>query len=279
MAIPEKIIDFHVHLFPDRMFDAVWEAFVSNYRWDVLYRMYHERCIEYLHEKGVEKIAYSNYAHKGGVAKGLNEWNLKILGNYDELYCFAAYHPDDKDALEIAENVLSHPRVLGIKLQLLVQRFYPHDERLFPMYEMVMDKGKYLLFHAGTGPVGNEYVGLNHFRKLLKRYPELPAIVAHMGAYEYKGFMDILDEYPRLYLDTAFAFFREFEGRGSYDQGKEALERYRERILYGSDFPNLILPRESEIETLSHYDLSDAFYERAFFENGKELIERTVSGS
>jgi uncharacterized protein len=278
MAIPEKIIDFHVHLFPDKMFDAVWKAFISNYRWDVLYRMYHARCIEYLHEKGVGKIVYSNYAHKEGIAQGLNEWNLNILEKYDGLYCFAAYHPADKNALEIAETALSHPRVLGIKLQLLVQRFYPHDERLFPMYEMVMDKGKYLLLHAGTGPVGNEYVGLLHFRKLLKRYPGLPAIVAHMGAYEYKGFMDMLDENPNMYLDTAFAFFSEFDGKGSYDLGRQALEHYRKRILYGSDFPNLILPRESEIEALLRYELSDEFYKRVFYENGKELIERTVSG-
>jgi predicted TIM-barrel fold metal-dependent hydrolase len=146
------------------------------------------------------------------------------------------------------------------------------------MYEMVMDKGKYLLLHVGNGPVGNEYVGLDHFKKLMKRYPELPAIVAHMGAYEYKGFMDMLDDNPNMYLDTAFAFFKEFDGKGSYDLGKEALECYRKRILYGSDFPNLILPRESEIETLLNYGLSDEFYEGVFFENGKELIERTVSG-
>ena len=278
MAIPEKIIDFHVHLFPDKMFEAVWKAFISNYKWDVLYRMYHARCIEYLQERGVGKIVYSNYAHREGIAERLNEWNLGILEKYGDLYCFAAYHPGDKNALKIAEMVLSHPKVLGIKLQLLVQRFYPHDERLFPMYEMVMDKGKYLLLHVGTGPVGNEYVGLDHFMKLLKRYPELPAIVAHMGAYEYKGFMDLLDENPRLYLDTAFAFFKEFDGKGSYDLGGEALERHQKRILYGSDFPNLIWPRESEIETLLRYELSDAFYERIFFVNGKELIERMVSG-
>ncbi len=278
MAIPGKIIDFHVHLFPDRMFDAIWKAFISDYKWDVLYRMYHARCIEYLHERGVGEIVYSNYAHREGVAEGLNEWNLGILDEFEGLYCFAAYHPGDKNAVKIAERALSHPRVLGIKLQLLVQKFYPHDERLFPMYEMVMDKGKYLLLHAGNGPVGNEYVGLDHFRKLMKRYPELPAIVAHMGAYEYNGFMKALDENPNMYLDTAFAFFKEFEGKGSYDLGKPALERNRKRILYGSDFPNLIMPRESEIETLLSYDLSDEFYERVFFENGKELIERTVSG-
>jgi len=58
----------------------------------------------------------------------------------------------------MARKVLDHPKVLGFKLQLLVQRFYPHDDRLFSMYDMVMERGKRILFHVGTGPVGNEYV-------------------------------------------------------------------------------------------------------------------------
>ena len=85
----------------------------------------------------------------------------------------------------MAAELLDHPRILGFKLQLLVQRFSPDDERLFPLYELVMAKGKRLLLHVGTGPVGNEFVGVAPFRRLLARYPDLPAIVAHMGALEY----------------------------------------------------------------------------------------------
>ncbi len=274
--LPSRIIDFHVHLFPDRMFDAIRDYFTKGYRWDVIYPLYHRECVSYLRERGVEKIVFSNYAHRAGVAESLNEWNLRLLDGDPDLYCFAAYHPDDDNALAMAEKVLDHPRVLGFKLQLLVQRFYPHDPRLNPMYEMVMERGKRLLFHVGTGPVGNEFVGLAEFKKLLERYPEIPANVAHMGAYEYAGFMDLLDGHPGLYLDTAFAFFGEFQGKGGFNLGGEALEAHRDRIVYGSDFPNLILPRESELETLLGYGLSQEFYDRVFYRNGLDLIDSIV---
>ena len=277
MHIPSRIIDFHVHLFPDRMFDAVWNYFSSGYRWDVIYKMYYRDCIKYLRERGVDKIVYSNYAHREGIAGSLNDWNVRILDDDPGLYCFAAYHPGDAEGRSMAEKVLDHPRVLGFKLHLLVQRFYPNDTRLYPLYDMVMERNKRILFHVGTGPVGNEFVGLAEFRKLLKRYPLLAANVAHMGAYEYSGFMELLDDHPGLYLDTAFAFFREMQGKGMFDLGNEALEKHRNRIVYGSDFPNLIFPRESEIETLLGYNLSQGFYDSVFYRNGMSLISEVSS--
>ncbi len=269
--MPEKIIDFHVHLFPDRMFEAIWDYFYKYYAWDVKPRLYWKQCVEHLNACGVEKIVFSNYAHRAGVARGLNEWNLDVLKQYPHLYCFAAYHPADDDGLEMAEQILEYERVIGFKLQLLVQRFYPHDERLFPLYEMVMKKNKRLLLHVGTGPVGNEFVGASHFRKLMERYPELPVNVAHMGAFEYAEFIALLDCYPNMMLDTAFVFYPGIEG--SFNLGGEVLEKYRNRIVYGSDFPNLLFPRESEISGLLSLGLSAEFYTMIFHDNGDKLIK------
>lgn len=270
--LPEKIIDFHVHLFPDKLFDALWATFATHYQWDVIHKIYSRECVAHLHRNDVSPVVYSNYAHKKGIADGLNRWNLSLLDEYPDLYCFAAFHPDDDNCLELAEQVLAHPRVLGFKLQFLVQHFYPGDERLFPLYELVIERNKRILFHIGTGPVGNQYVGMKNFTPVLKRYPELPANVAHMGAFEYQAFMDLLDDHPQIYLDTAFTFFKNidmgFNLDGSY------LERYKDRIVYGSDFPNLILPREEEINALLELDLCQAFYDNIFFNNGMALIAR-----
>jgi len=161
-------------------------------------------------------------------------------------------------------------------LQLLVQRFFPQDERLFSLYDLVRERGKRILFHVGTGPAGNEYVGLVHFKKLLLLYPDLQANVAHMGAFEYQGFMDLLDKHPNLYLDTSYSFFKDMHEKGGYNLGKVPLEKYKNRILYGSDFPLLIFPRESELETLASYELSPEFYEKVFYENGNNLISSIV---
>jgi hypothetical protein len=268
--LPEKIIDFHVHLFPDRLFDSIWEFFDKDYGWSVIHHLYYRECVDYLRERGVGAMVYSNYAHKQGVARGINAWNVKVLEEIPDLYCFAAYHPDDPDALSMAEELVQHPRIVGFKLQLLVQRFHPHDERLMPLYELVRAKNKRVLLHVGTGPVGNEFVGLEHFKKLLKRFPDLPVNVAHMGALEYQGFMELLDDHPNMYLDTAFTFYPGMPG--SFDLGPECLERYQDRIVYGSDFPNLILPREMELDCLLGYNLPQSFYNKVFRGNARRIL-------
>ncbi|HUN54928.1 MAG TPA: amidohydrolase family protein [Smithella sp.] len=268
--LPAPIVDFHVHLFPDKLFDAIWRQFVAEYGWSILHPLYCRECVTYLREKGVGPIVYSNYAHRKDIAKRLNDWNLKILEELQDVYCFAAFHPDDKDGLSMAADLLDHPRILGFKLQLLVQRFSPDDERLFPLYEMVMAKRKRLLLHTGTGPVGNEFVGVAPFKRALARYPDLPAIVAHMGALEYGAFGALLSGHPLLYLDTAFSFLPDLGAM--FNLGNEFLEAHRDRILYGSDFPNILFPREDEIDTLLELNLSQAFYDAVFRDNGLRLI-------
>ncbi len=269
-GLPEKIIDFHVHLFPDDLFEAIWDFFKRHYGLEVVHKLYAQQCIEYLRDKGVDAIVYSNYAHKKGVAERLNDWNVNLLDRTESLYCFAAFHPDDDKALEMADRIITHPRVLGFKLHFLVQCFYPDDERLFPLYEMVMKHNKRLLLHIGTGPIGNDYTGIIRFRNVLARYPDLPANIAHMGAFEFGEFFDLLGGHPKLFLDTSYCFlpgkFRMFKLEN------DLLERYQNRILYGSDFPNLFHHRREEIMALKALGLSRRFYDRIFLENAKTLL-------
>ncbi len=273
--LPKKIIDFHVHLFPEKGFDAIWNAFEVIYNHPVLHKLYHNECIEYLRQHDVGPIVYSNYAHKKGFAQKMNEWNRALLDNTQNIYCFAAFHPEDENAMDYVEDILSHPKVIGIKLHFLIQEFYPYDERFFPLYEMVIQKNKRLLMHIGNGPIGNQYTGFNSFKKLLEYYPDLPVNIPHMGGYEYGEFMNLLDIHPELYLDTSYSFWPQVtEG---YNLGAEQLEKYQDRILYGSDFPNVILPREDEITGLLQYELSDEFYNKIFYENAKKMINKSCA--
>jgi predicted TIM-barrel fold metal-dependent hydrolase len=142
---------------------------------------------------------------------------------------------------------------------------------------MIIRSGKRILFHVGTAPFRSEFVGIRHFRKVLKRYPELSATVAHMGAYEYEEFFELLDMYPQLYMDTTYAFLPDIPMH--YQLGPAYLETYKDRILYGSDFPNVIFPREVEIENLMDLRLSQEFYTKVFWENGLSLIREITHGN
>jgi predicted TIM-barrel fold metal-dependent hydrolase len=269
--LPRQMIDFHVHLFPDGFFDAIWRFFGEHLARQIRYKLYYRECIAYLRERGVGPIVYSNYAHRKGIAKVLNDWNLRILEEFPDLYCFAAYHPDDDDALATAERLLAHPKILGFKLQCVVQQLSPCDSRLFPLYEMIIERKKRILLHAGTGPVrGSEFVGIAHFQKILDRYPDLPANIPHMGGLEFEAFLGLLDHHPGLCLDTSYSFVPHTPY--IFDLGNDCLEKYKDRILYGSDFPNLIHPREAEIEYFLHLGLSPDFYTKVFHDNGRALI-------
>ncbi|MEW6406492.1 MAG: amidohydrolase family protein, partial [Chloroflexota bacterium] len=142
--------------------------------------------------------------------------------------------------------------------------------RLFPLYEATIEAGKRILMHVGTGPIGNEFVGYKEFRKLLARYPRLKVNVPHMGVLEVVPFLETLDEYPDLYLDTAFAFFP--NDTGMYRPTPEDLARYQDRIVFGSDFPNLIFPWETEIRILKEMKLGEEFYRKVFRDNALRLL-------
>lgn len=272
--LPPRIIDFHVHLFPDKGFDAIWKFF-ATYGAEVFYKCYTPQCIDYLKQRNVRPIVFSNYAHKSGIAAPMNAWNIELLAKYEDLYCFAPYHPDDADALKYAERMLAHPRVAGIKLHFMVQEIYPQDERLFPLYELVTAKKKRLLMHIGNGPIGNQFVGYHHFKKVLDRFPELPVNIPHMGGLEFEPFMALLDDHPNLYLDTAYSFWPGLPFTFNLDPAY--LEKHKDRILYGSDFPNVILPREGEIDYLLSLDLSNEFYEKVFYANGMRLLTENTN--
>lgn len=269
---PESIIDFHVHLFPDKGFDAIWNFMEKASDQSMPYKLYYKECIAYLNRHGVSPIVFSNYAHRAGIAEPMIEWNFQVLEEFSDLYCFSPFHPDDRNALAYTEQALMHPRMAGVKLQLEVQKFYPHDERLFPLYEMIIDKKKRLLLHVGNGPIGNPFVGYEQFKKVLDRFPDLPVNIPHMGCYEFSEFMGLLDDHPNIYLDTAFTFWP--DQPYTFNLEKEVLEKYKDRILYGSDFPDIFLPREGEIEYLLSLGLSDEFYWNIFFNNGKKLLSQ-----
>ena len=49
------IIDSHVHLFPPRVFDAIWRWF-DRHAWNIQYRLYAEEVLAHMREHGVARV-------------------------------------------------------------------------------------------------------------------------------------------------------------------------------------------------------------------------------
>lgn len=289
-----RYIDSHVHFFPERMFRAIWAYFEKIYRvfypsWINRYQLSTEQLVEFLKNQKIKHYTTLNYAHKRGIAEGLNEWTHNFCQNNPAAIPVGTAHPDDPNFLEYSEKCLTELGFKGFKFQFMVTDFYIHDSRLKPLYRLFHDLDKILIMHTGTAPGPNQQpipglkVGFKHFLKFFKDFPDNKIIVPHLGGYEYESFFKIVEQHPNVFLDITMVFvdpavqvFPEGDSPINFI-GKSRLlsflEDFGDQILYGSDFPNIPYDYSDSIKGFLKLGLSKKTYEKIFFTNAKTLFD------
>jgi hypothetical protein len=275
-----EYIDSHVHLFPPKIFKAIWNFFERRddkgmiRGWPVEYKYSTEKLIQILREHNIRYFTTYNYAHKGGVADYINDWIHQFALSHKQAIPFGCLWPGDKNCENYIQKIFDEYHFQGIKIQPLVQKFYPFDERMDKIYKLIIDRGKWINIHAGTAPYRNKFVGYKNFLKFIEKFPNINVIVAHMGAFEYQKFLNLADKYENLYLDTTMIFILDnvFPERKSRQPTKEQLLSFQEKILFGSDYPNIPYKYKYSTQGLLELDLPRSFYENIFFNNAKRIF-------
>ncbi|MFL5398303.1 MAG: amidohydrolase, partial [Myxococcales bacterium] len=78
------IVDAHVHLFPDRLAEAIRRWF-SEHAWEIRYQIGVEEAVRTLREGGIDRMVALPYAHKPGMARALNDFTLSIAREHPEI--------------------------------------------------------------------------------------------------------------------------------------------------------------------------------------------------
>jgi predicted TIM-barrel fold metal-dependent hydrolase len=255
------VIDAHVHLFPDRLFDAIWRWF-DEHAWTIAHKVHADDVVDRLEQTGADRAVGLLYAHQPGMAEALNAWIGAFARRRTMVIPCATVHPRDEDVLGVlrrgrdvhgAKLVKQHCHVLGIA---------PDDPVMFPLYEACIELGLPLNLHVGNGPKLPGYKapsdavsGAARTEAVLLRYPELRLIVPHLGCMEDDVFLSWLDRFPNLLLDTAMAMVPFLEGMNVGDRAR--LGDHPDRILFGTDFPNIPYPIETELRALRALKLDE----------------------
>ena len=129
----------------------------------------------------------------------------------------------------------------------------PDDPRLDPVWRASARWRKPVVIHCGPEPSNPAYgldtrtvSGADRLRCALDRHPDAIVIVPHLGFDDTPRFEAMLAEYPDLYLDTTMVVGAFFERQP--DVG--ILRRHPDRILYGTDFPNIPYEWDHELKAL-----------------------------
>jgi len=252
------VIDAHVHLFPDRMFEAIWSWF-DRHAWPIRYRLQASDVIAFLLSRGVAHLVVLQYAHKPGIARELNRWMVETCRAHPRVTGLATVFPGEPDAVGILEEAFDLG-LAGVKLHCHVQRASPDDPAMHAIYEVCAARAKPLLIHASREPKSSAYhcdphalCGAEKVERVLRDHPRLRLCIPHLGVDEFDAYGTLLERYDNLWLDTTMMLADYLP----YPWPSRLLHVRPERLIFGTDFPNLPYAWDREIRRLRVRGLKD----------------------
>jgi len=252
------VVDSHVHIFPDLLFDAVWGWF-DQFGWPIRYRLYTDNLVAFLLQRGVRHIVALQYAHKPGVARDLNRYMVDLVRRCSAVTGLATVFPGEAGAREILETSF-RAGLKGVKLHSHVQCFRMDSAGMHEVYRVCSDWAVPLVIHAGREPKSPAYAcdpyAICHWtfvERVLEAYPALKLVVPHLGADEFDAYRGLQDRFDHLWLDTTMVIADYLPIKNPPDLGCLRAER----LMFGTDFPNIPYAWDREIRRLAALGLPE----------------------
>ncbi|UDY24784.1 amidohydrolase family protein [Nocardioides sp. Kera G14] len=270
------LIDVHTHFMPDNVLAKVWDYFdavgpMTGMEWPITYRFAEEQRIGLLRDFGVLRFTSMIYAHRPDMAAWLNAWARDFAARTPEVLQTATFYPEPSVEQYVDLALGSGTRIFKIHIQ--VGDFAPDDPALDATWGMVSDAQVPVLIHCGSGPAPGRFTGPDRMRTLMRRHPRLRLVIAHMGLPEYADFLDLADRYEGVHLDTTMVFTDFTEALAPFPpELRPRLDELGERILFGSDFPNIPYPYLHAVEAVERLELGDAWLRGVLHDNAARLF-------
>lgn len=144
----------------------------------------------------------------------------------------ASVHPRDSNAV----SDLKKQAALGaqaIKIHPAVQRVYPDDPLLDPIYDECGRLGMPVFFHGGRAGIEPEYAHrftlIRHYEAAIAKHRDVNFILGHAGARDVADAIPFTRRHPNVFLDI--------HGQGIRQLDQMIDELGPERLVFGSDWP------------------------------------------
>jgi predicted TIM-barrel fold metal-dependent hydrolase len=270
------LIDLHVHFMPKQVMDKVWAYFdsagtLTGTEWPIAYRTDEADRLERLRAMGVRRFSSLVYAHKPGMAAWLNAWASDFAARHDDVLHTMTFYPEPDALAYVTKGLASGVQVVKVHVQ--VGDFDPRDPALDDVWGVLSDARVPVITHCGSGPAPGRFTGPAVFAEVLRRHPDLTAVIAHLGMPEYDEFLHLAARHPRVHLDTTMAFTDFAEARSPFPTAlRPRLLELADRIVLGSDFPNTPYPYAHQVESLQRLELGDDWLRGVLHANAERLV-------
>jgi hypothetical protein len=270
------LIDVHVHFMPKPVMDAVWRYFDAGpehfgMQWPIHYRSSEAERVATLDQLGVRTFTSLLYPHKPGMAESLNTWARDFAARTPRCVSTGTFFAEESAAGYVRAALDAGTRVFKVHVQ--VGGFDPRDDVLAPVWGMLADAGAPVVVHCGSGPHGGAHTGPGPFGEVLAAHPTLTAVIAHCGLPEYAEHIDLVRRYRNVHLDTTMVGTRFMDAIAPVPPDVVALlGDLGDRVLLGTDFPNIPYPYVEQLAALERFGLGDDWLRAVCWANGERLL-------
>jgi uncharacterized protein len=245
-----RVLDLHVHAFPDRVAGPALHHLERMSGVPPRYDGTLDGLRAVMARSGVEEAVVQPVATRPESVAGINDWAAANRDGYVSF--FGAMHPDHPDPEAEIER-LAGLGLGGIKLHPEFQEFRPDEDRMTPIYEALVRHDLVVFFHAGADiaiPTINSSPAV--FARILDAYPTLRVGLAHMGGWrQWDEVLEVLAGRD-VVLETSFTL--DYIGA---DRFVELVRAHgAERVAFGSDGP--FGDAAAEIQTIGALDFDEA---------------------
>jgi hypothetical protein len=270
-----RVIDGHVHVFPHGIFNAVRRWFDEN-AWHIRYELTTSGVFDFLLSHGVGHIIALQYAHAPGIAGHLNSYLAQKCRQYpNRVTGLATVFPGEKNAGTILQEAFD-AGLGGLKLHAHVQCFDIDADDTRHLFDICQSNDKPVVIHFGKEPKSPVYrcdpymiCGADKLARVLDDFPGLNICVPHLGFSETREYKTLIEKYDNLWLDTTMVLTDYFPIEERID-----IRKYRiDRIMYGSDFPNIPYAWDRELKWLRDLRLSDDELDRILNKNAADFYD------
>ena len=276
------LFDVHTHFLPPRVMAKVRAQFdtagpLIGSVWPLEYRGSDEELVATLRGFGVRRFSALPYAHRPEMAEFLNDWAFAFADRTPGCLRSATFYPEPGAAAYVEQRLESGAEIFKVHVQ--VGGFDVRDPLLADVWGVLEDAGTAVVIHAGSGPVGTAYTGPGPVSDLLRSFPRMPLVIAHLGAPEYAEFLDLAAAHEQVRVDTTMVFTPFFDRLGAAFPA-ELVPRLRDlqpQVLLGSDFPNIPYPYAEQLTGLTRLELGDDWLRDVCWGNGIRLFGESES--
>ena len=178
----------------------------------------------------------------GDKLKEFNLWGCNVVKDYPQIISYvcmdAVALPGEAGAAHLRDMVENHG-AKGIKMHGAAQEFDMSDQRMWPVYQTCVEMGLPIVAHSGPDRGGQHYAEPQAFAGMLKAFPDLKVVLAHMGGGTWQQALGIAQAFPNAYFDCCESIEWTGGTKAPTDQqfGQLIKDIGPERVMMGSDFP------------------------------------------